>query len=361
MGKKLAPTTPAKITRMMKDHPKDFVEGIIHGDSFFHRRKLREKRGPKRPFATGFPSDMPREDDYDDESSYEDAVAQWEAVNYVNAYTAENAPQKWERPPPLVEKRNRTRRNLKHKLVTLKTNPKLLITLSIDRKQYRDIDVDLFESIFAKFKRYLRDDYPDGWFIWKIEWDNEAGLHVHILGDTGRTRTDITRLVVKQTWNLYCKHENPEFKSVDIQRVYDIEGAKGYFLKKSKRDNELTCILKLDGRDMYGTINAKKIEYYKVKPISLSTFEHRMFYKYYTNKMRKMKEKKDFSYYDRTFLKDFGPSGFIPNELLERAYALILKVRSKIFGTEYPESHEHMPFSKNQYRAYKLLKKQLSQ
>ena len=105
----------------------------------------------------------------------------------------------------------------------------------------------------------------------------------------------------------------------------------------------------------------KNIEYYKVKPISLSTFEHRLFYKYYTKKMREMKKKKGFSYYDRIFLKDFWPSGFIPNELLDRAYALILKVRRKIFGTEYPESHEHMPFSKNQYHAYKLQKEQLAQ
>ena len=141
----------------------------------------------------------------------------------------------------LIERRNRTRRNLAHALSILKSKPKWFIALSIDRNQYKKMQANYFSLIFSKFKTYIKNDYPEGWFIWKIEWKSDAQLHVHMIGNT-KTK-DIMEVfsTIKRRWDFCCKHKNEAFKSVDVQH-YETDGAKGYFLEVAKRKDELTCI-----------------------------------------------------------------------------------------------------------------------
>jgi len=259
----------------------------------------------------------------------------------------------WKR-NPLVEKRDRSRRMLMRVLSTLKSEPKLFIALSIDRRQYPTMKAGPFSVIFEKFKKIIQRKYPEGWFIWKVEWDDIAQLHVHMLGDIRIEGVVKTTFVIKKIWDQCCQHKDRKFKSVDVQR-YKTKGAKGYFIKKIKRENELTCIINLENRHMYGYINPGNIKYCQKIPLKLSEFEFQKFHTYILKVLEneKPKREKTISHFIERFPKEFGVVNFICHELMRKAYTYIKILRKKIFGLDY---YKGRCFSENQYRAYMLRK-----
>ena len=338
---------------MMRDFPKlDYGVAItIQGNTVSHHRaaysrgeKRNRHRGKKRPRFIGFPDNIDEIIAAKDsaEDSGQDFDADDTGANHVKASRKRS---------PLQKKYKRSRRNFMRKLSTMKSEPKLFTSLSMDRRQYRNLDIDFFKNVFDKFKRYLRNEYQNGWFIWKIEWSDISRLHVHIIGNAGNDEPlKVTRAYIKNRWNFCCKHGDIDFKSA-VTKPYKTDGAKSYFFKRIKIKDDKTCMKLLNRMNIYGQIRGENIEYADKEKFTFSTFEYKKFSSYIIRELKKDgKKKRTISLYERRREYEFLTLNFIPNKLLREAYMKIIKLREKILG----DMSEYRGFTEEEYLAYKL-------
>jgi len=107
-------------------------------------------------------------------------------------------PEKSETPPSRAEKRERipfeklpwkkqvsyrkrTITRILELLYTIENPLQLFVSLTLD-SAHRDISGGDFKRLVRKFCRALGNRYPDGWFVYRVEWSKKAGLHFHLLG-----------------------------------------------------------------------------------------------------------------------------------------------------------------------------------
>ena len=267
---------------MMYDPPKPDhgVHISVQGGTFSHKRNLHLKREKKSQYQ--------REDDL---CSVEFPD------NLDEGTTSKKTPRKRSR---LHKKYMRSKRNFMRKLSTLESEPTFFSSLIMDKKSYKklgvDVDVNIFMKVFDKFKRCLRNKYEDGWFIWKIEWSAKSFLHVHIIGNPENGESfEITEAYIKDKWNFYCKHEekmDSNFQSA-VTLKYKSEGAKSYFFKKSKRNEDKMCIKILGGLNIYGQIRGKNIKYTYKEEFYITEFEYEMLISHIIRKLKKDGKKKE--------------------------------------------------------------------
>ena len=128
-------------------------------------------------------------------------------------------------------------------------------------------------------------------------------------------------------------------------------------VKKNKNAQELKCVALLNDKKMYGYIRHKNIEYRKKIRLTFSEFEYWKFYSYIVKGLKNDKHKVETAeYYEMRFLQPSAEIGFIPHELMRRAYEYIKALRRKIFPDVPPELRKYRRFSQNQYDAYMLRK-----
>jgi len=162
--------------------------------------------------------------------------------------------------------RNRMISRLMQLLHTIKNPIKVFFSLAVDNRGRRKPGATRFKKYIAKFFRKLLDEYPQCWFVYKIEWTHKAGFHLHLIGalsypglhaDSWAWKESKT---VKILWDEACDQAGSKFWTMEM--TFAGEAQRGYLAKSSKREDDIRCMKKLNGRSIFGKVNGDNIKYY---------------------------------------------------------------------------------------------------
>ena len=105
------------------------------------------------------------------------------------------------------------------RIFSLSRYPSLLITLTYPK---------IYPADSAEWKRHLdnlfrtlRRDYPQAWFIWKLEPQKRGAPHYHLIGDLGvEMNIHLLRKYLSLTWYRICGTGDPKHLKAGIQADY---------------------------------------------------------------------------------------------------------------------------------------------
>jgi len=355
----------------MRDYPKSdqSVLVTIQGETSSHNKNWHLKKGKNdqyrrkgHPRLIGFSDDFPDRECDEDVDSLEDLEQGTESDDdaYADTDTEEKDPETVGR-EKLHKKYKRSKRDFMRKFSTMKSIPTLFSSLSMDKNKHKelgvDVDVDFFLEVFTNFKRYIRDKYLAGWFFWKIEWSENAFLHIHIVGNTGSDESlKTTRAYIKEKWDHCCQHnvahESANFVSA-LTKKYRTDGARSYFFKKIKVKDDKKCMEILDGFNLFGKIRGANIVAMKPNEFMFSRFELIKYYRYIIKELEKdaedKKKKRTISLIERRYDDSYLTANFL-GDLPAKSCKRVIRLRKKIFG----KSYDFRRIQEWDYIAYKL-------
>jgi hypothetical protein len=172
------------------------------------------------------------------------------------------AEQSWKRQ---VAYRKRTITRLLELLYTIENPLQLFVSLNLD-SAHRDISGADFKRLIRKFCRALGNRYLDGWAAYRVEWSNKSGLHFHLLGALSDEPVTLDMMdryekQLERLWNKVCSKEKIKCHTVKVTPA--VEEHRTYMTQPGKFKEDLECMKRLNGKNMFGVINKKNIRYYE--------------------------------------------------------------------------------------------------
>ena len=205
---------------------------------------------------------------------------------------------------PLGQKLYRSRAigRLLNILYIIKNPIRVFLSLVLNKHVHlKKIKIRKFKSFMSRFFRLLTAEYPDCWFVYKVEWTHKAGFHLHLLGGLHYGPTPAPVLwrherVIKQMWDKACKQEGRRANTVEMSLA--VEEHRGYLTQPSKCGDDILCMQRLHGCRMFGRVNKKNIRYHdvimdtlseeKFFELAIALIEHdkgKVFIKYYVTQV----------------------------------------------------------------------------
>lgn len=226
-------------------------------------------------------------------------------------------------PQPLTieEKRKKRIAALARVLCLLAKKPSLYITLMIPGKCCDVRNYDNFREIFDSFTRRIKYEFKNCWFIYKFEYTQRVGFHVHMLGNLFRREKlnfNVSKHeIVSQLWN---KSIESYFEIVPYNVTpclvkecnFYIHG--GYLTKPSKKNNDIEYIRKSDGAQTWNYINKKNISFAKLIHATLTEKAYDIFIRILKDEL--CNTGYNIKYIDRVMHKKFASFSFIDNDIL---------------------------------------------
>lgn len=156
-------------------------------------------------------------------------------------------------------------------VAALKEEPQDFTTLVLG-KDVEDRGIDACREKFDKFRRYLERAFPDGWFLYSMEYSSQNGYHYHLLGSFGRSR--VAKKPIYEKWKALTG--TTYLKAAQI-KPYIAELHSGYLTKKGKAANARKLKRELGRRHSWGCINKKNLPLHEEQEFSLSELQMDLF------------------------------------------------------------------------------------
>jgi hypothetical protein len=169
-----------------------------------------------------------------------------------------------------------------------------------------------------KFFRTLIERYPGCWFVYKIEWTHEAGLHLHLLGELltaplQKMYREEARL--EELWADACRKE--KIKSHSVVTTTAVEAHRSYLTTSDKLNDDIELMKRLNGRNIFGKVNPDNIRYHDVDEGILDEEEG---YDLALALIEKNKDKANTVYYAKQALHKHGAIRGLDKEVLNSLY-----------------------------------------
>lgn len=209
-------------------------------------------------------------------------------------------------------------------------NIKHFMTISLDiySDNYSEIrdDPDVIKNYLSKFKKILFKKFPNGWFLYKIEWSPKSGFHVHFICNFGKKLNKTIKTNIKSLWNNIINSKSDV--TLDI-REYDKKHS-SYLTQKAKYKYDGTAICLLKNHRMVGILQKKNMRQKPSVTINvdrLLMFCIRYFINYYWKKKKDINNKYIYALFcSRT--ENFG--GTIGEDIINRALPKAEKIYKKL-------------------------------
>lgn len=198
---------------------------------------------------------------------------------------------------------------------SMNENPRWFITLMFDRKVQRDWSLEECLAIFEQFKRYLRKNFPQCFWIFVLEWKAAGGLHYHLSGRFGQKK--VPSKAIRKKWMELTNSMSRKSFRMDAF----VPEHKGYTMKKEKAKNTRHLISILGAKSFWGVINRKNIKRHPVKVLHMTAYQ----LQHFKNSMMDyaMAEDHEASTYQQ-LNKDHGTLNFFPVDVVEKAVNSIM-------------------------------------
>ena len=167
-----------------------------------------------------------------------------------------------------TRRRNKVISRLMHKIHTIKNTYRAFSTCILDKKIHPTISVTSFKAGLERFFRKLRGKFERPWFIYKIEPSGEERFHLHMLGafvnqpivdEARRMKLEKTTKIL---WDKSFRQEGSRKKTVVVKKF--VPEHLSYMAKPSKHWDDKRCMMRLNGKKMWGIIGKEWIKYEKV-------------------------------------------------------------------------------------------------
>ena len=218
-----------------------------------------------------------------------------------------------------VAYRNRAISRLLQLLYSIMTPIQVFLSLNLDNRLRAEVGVIKFKKYLAKFFRTLRAEYPDCWFVYKIEWTHKAGFHLHMLGALFPGSISEAKILhhekmVKRLWDNACDQEGSDICTAKMSRA--VEAHRGYMTRPDKLNDDIECMKRLNGAKMFGKINPVNIQYHEIINDILS---EEQFADLIAALIEHDKDRVDTSYYVKQARHEFGAIRGLDRKVLKCA------------------------------------------
>lgn len=133
--------------------------------------------------------------------------------------------------------------------------------------------------------------YPDGWFIYSIEWKRLSGIHFHLVGRKGKKRPNL-KPNIEKWWLKIVEYKDPHLvESTYLKTLDDSNTRYGYLTKREKMKGLAKLIKILGNSYTHGVINRKNLPISDHKKVILSGKEFKKFKRYFYNEIKKRERK----------------------------------------------------------------------
>lgn len=219
------------------------------------------------------------------------------------------------------EKRRKRISGLCRTLCSLSKQPLLFITLMIPGVCCDAHDYINFRIIFNSFVRRIKYNFKNCWFIYKCEWKQNVGFHVHMLGNLFRKpKLNFKASKRKKVYQLWIKSiaehgrmPQGNAKPCHIQKCKFKRHA-GYLTKKAKKYSDMEYIRKSDGAQTWNYINKNNIPFVPTIYATISENAYDIFIEKLNDKLSNTNY--NIEYIEQNMHKKFASFSFIDNNIL---------------------------------------------